>query len=65
MVGGFHLIDRATPPELVRSTGEGPAAAGCGRVITGHCTGNDAKTALKKVLGHRFTALYTGYSTEI
>jgi len=29
VVGGFHLINRATPPELVRFTGEGLIAAGC------------------------------------
>jgi 7,8-dihydropterin-6-yl-methyl-4-(beta-D-ribofuranosyl)aminobenzene 5'-phosphate synthase len=65
VVGGFHLTDRDTPPEEVRSIGKTLKSAGCGRVITGHCTGTRAKDILHEELGSRFAALCTGYSTEI
>jgi 7,8-dihydropterin-6-yl-methyl-4-(beta-D-ribofuranosyl)aminobenzene 5'-phosphate synthase len=65
VVGGFHLIDRDTPFEMVRSIGKSLKSAGCGRVITGHCTGARAKDILREELGSRFTALFTGYTTEI
>jgi 7,8-dihydropterin-6-yl-methyl-4-(beta-D-ribofuranosyl)aminobenzene 5'-phosphate synthase len=65
VVGGFHLTDRDTPPEEVRSIGKTLKSAGCGRVITGHCTGTRAKSILREELGSCFAALYTGYTTEI
>lgn len=65
VVGGFHLTDRDTPPQMVRSIGKSLKSAGCDRVITGHCTGTRAKDILREELGSRFATLFTGYTTEI
>jgi 7,8-dihydropterin-6-yl-methyl-4-(beta-D-ribofuranosyl)aminobenzene 5'-phosphate synthase len=65
VVGGFHLTDRDTPPGTVHSVGRALKEAGWGRVITGHCTGERAKDILRDELGQRFSALSTGYTTDI
>jgi 7,8-dihydropterin-6-yl-methyl-4-(beta-D-ribofuranosyl)aminobenzene 5'-phosphate synthase len=65
VVGGFHLTDRDTPSDMVHSIGKILKSAGCRRVITGHCTDTRAKDILREELGSRFTALFTGYRTEI
>ncbi|NYT17832.1 MAG: MBL fold metallo-hydrolase [Methanomicrobiales archaeon] len=65
VVGGFHLTDRDTPSDMVHSIGKTLKSAGCRRVITGHCTGTRAKEILREELGDRFSALCTGYRTEI
>ncbi|NYT07965.1 MAG: MBL fold metallo-hydrolase [Methanomicrobiales archaeon] len=65
VAGGFHLTDRETPPQLVRYIGKALKSAGCGRVITGHCTGSRAKEILREEFGNRFAAVFTGYSTWI
>lgn len=65
VVGGFHLIDRDTPPHMVRHIASALKSAGCRRIITGHCTGTRAKEILHEELGDSFSALSTGYRTEI
>ena len=65
VVGGFHLTDRDTPSDMIHSIGKTLKSAGCSRIITGHCTGTRAKDILREEFGSRFSALYTGYRTEI
>ena len=65
VVGGFHLIDRDTPPHMVRHIASALKSAGCRRIITGHCTGSMAKEILQKELGDCFSSLSTGYHTYV
>ena len=65
VVGGFHLTDRDTPSDMIHSIGKALKSFGCDRVITGHCTGTRAKEILREELGACFSALCTGYRTEI
>lgn len=70
-VGGFHLIDNpltkslGATPEEIRGMAQRLVALGCGRVITGHCTGRKATAILRDELGDRLGVLSTGYTTDI
>ncbi len=65
VVGGFHLTDKDTAPHIITTVGKALKSAGCRRVIAGHCTGSRAKDLLREEFGDRFSALFTGFSTEI
>ncbi|MCX7985485.1 MAG: MBL fold metallo-hydrolase, partial [Bacteroidales bacterium] len=67
-VGGTHLLDS----DEINSYETESELAEIGRaillnypqmqLITGHCTGNVAKSIFQKILGHKFKTFYTGYS---
>jgi len=63
VIGGFHLIGESRQ-EIERIAGK-LLELGCGRVITGHCTGEDAAHIMEEVLGDRLDRLHTGYSTDL
>lgn len=65
VVGGFHLTDHDTPPQMARRIASILKSEGCGRIITGHCTGTRAKEILCEEFGDRFSPLSTGYRTAI
>jgi 7,8-dihydropterin-6-yl-methyl-4-(beta-D-ribofuranosyl)aminobenzene 5'-phosphate synthase len=63
VIGGFHLV-RDSRQEVERIA-KRLSESGCGRVITGHCTGHEATQIMKDILGDRLDILYSGYTTEI
>lgn len=63
VIGGFHLL-RDSRQEVERIA-KRLSESGCGRVITGHCTGQEATQIMKDTLGDRLDILYSGYTTEI
>lgn len=58
MIGGFHLFD--SPAAEVRALAERLKDTGVRRVITGHCTGEEAFKILKEVMGEAVEAMETG-----
>ena len=63
IVGGFHLF--ATPADEVRAFAERLRDTGVQKVITGHCTGEEAYAILAEVLGDRDQQIYTGLTLEL
>ena len=61
-VGGLHLYKSSE--EDVRALAERIRETGITRVITGHCTGDEAFTILKEELGDAIEQMYTGMEME-
>lgn len=57
-VGGFHLFQSSK--EEVRALAESVRETGIIKIITGHCTGDEAFAVLKEELGDIVEQLYTG-----
>ena len=62
-VGGFHLYKRT--PEEVEAFAERLENCGVERILTGHCTGDEAFAILKARLGERITQFRVGLETDI
>lgn len=62
-VGGMHLYK--STEEEVRDLAKRILDTGISRVITGHCTGEEAFAILKEELGDRVEQLYTGMELEL
>lgn len=58
VIGGFHLHHETD--QTVWEIGKTLLEMNIPRVITGHCTGEDATDVLEEVLGDRIHRLYTG-----
>lgn len=63
ILGGFHLF-RSTPAQ-VRALARGIRDTGIERVITGHCTGQEAYAILERELGDRLEQMCSGYVLRI
>ena len=63
IAGGFHLF--ATPSHEVRAFAERLRDTGVQRVITGHCTGEEAYGILAEVLGDKAQQIYTGLTLDL
>lgn len=63
LVGGFHLF-RSSADE-VRELAERIRDTGIERIITGHCTGQEAFDLLKEELGETAVQMYTGMELEL
>ncbi len=61
--GGFHLYDK-TPEEVEAFAGR-LEACGMERILTGHCTGDDAFAVLRARLGDRVVRFRAGLETEL
>ncbi len=61
-IGGFHLYK--SPEEDVRALAERVKETGIKRIITGHCTGDEAFAVLKEELGDIVEQMYTGMEME-
>ena len=61
-VGGLHLYKSS--PEDVRALADRIKETGIKKIITGHCTGDEAFTILKKELGDVIEQMYTGMELE-
>lgn len=68
VIGGFHLsmpsAGKSEPPEVVDAVGEKLAALPC-RYYTGHCTGTEAFSRLKAILGDRLQPITAGCCLNI
>lgn len=62
-IGGLHLYK--SPEADVRALAKGIKETGITRVITGHCTGDEAFTILKEELGEIIEQMYTGMEIEL
>ena len=62
-VGGFHLYKKT--PEEVKAFAERLAERGVERILTGHCTGDEAFAILKARLGERITQFRVGLEADI
>ena len=62
-VGGFHLYRKT--PEEVEAFAERLAECGVERILTGHCTGDEAFAILKARLGERITQFRVGLEADI
>lgn len=63
IIGGFHLYK--TSPEEVEAFAKRVEATGIQKVITGHCTGDEAYPILQKVLGDKVSQMYSGAEYDI
>lgn len=63
MIGGFHLYE--TEPDEVRRFARRVKETGIRRIVTGHCTGEDAFAILKDELGDVADQMYSGYCLAI
>lgn len=63
LIGGFHLF-RSTPEE-VHALAERMEKTGIERIVTGHCTGDDAMEILRSHFGVRVQQMYSGLTFEI
>lgn len=63
VIGGFHLIGER-PLEVERIT-QRLIDLECKRVITGHCTGEEAGAIMEEMLDNRFDHLSCGYSIDL
>lgn len=61
-VGGLHLFK--SPEEEVRALAQRIKDTGIKKVITGHCTGDEAFAILKEELGEIVEQMYTGMEME-
>ena len=62
-VGGFHLYKKT--PEEVEQFAESLEACGAEKLLTGHCTGEEAYAILKARLGDRIDRFRAGLETDI
>lgn len=62
LIGGFHLFH--SPEEDVRALAERVKETGIKKIITGHCTGDEAFSVLKEELGDIVEQMYTGMKIE-
>ena len=62
-VGGFHLYKKT--PKEVEAFAARLAECGVERILTGHCTGDEAFAILKSRLGERITQFRVGLETDI
>lgn len=63
--GGMHLIDGfETNNDISLLVNEFNTIAGHSTLITGHCTGDEAKQTLEKLLGIRYHTFHSGFSME-
>ncbi len=62
-VGGFHLYRKT--PEEVEAFAERLEACGAEKILTGHCTGDEAFARLKARLGDRIAQFRVGLETDI
>ncbi len=66
VIGGFHLFRSAVTGSMATTEDEIRAIAarfrdlGCRQVISGHCTGKEASSYLKRELGEKYRQLRTG-----
>lgn len=58
LVGGLHLFIRT--PEEIRAFADEIRASGIEKVITGHCTGDEAYRILREELGETVEQMYSG-----
>jgi len=69
LFAGFHLynpsLGQSEPRDLVEKVGERLCAREKMRLVTGHCTGEDAFTWLKSMLGERLSYMAAGTVFEI
>ncbi len=70
VAGGFHLnLPRketmSAPPEEIRALAATLGEEVSGPIYTGHCTGAEAFSVMKEVLGERLHALHTGDRFEL
>ncbi len=63
IIGGFHLYK--TSPEEVEAFAKRIEATGIQRVITGHCTGDEAYPILQQILGDKVSQMYSGAEYDI
>lgn len=63
LIGGFHLF-RSSEAD-VRALAEGIRRTGIERIVTGHCTGDEAYAILVEELGDQVLQMYAGLSLEI
>ena len=63
LVGGFHLYE--TEEAEIRALAAMLRDAGTDRIVTGHCTGQEAYDILKEELGDGVEQLHTGLVIEI
>ena len=63
LVGGFHLFK--TAPEEVRALAELLRDSGVERIVTGHCTGQEAFDILREELGDGAAQLHVGLVMDI
>lgn len=63
IIGGFHLF--ASTREEVLAFAKRVRDTGIEKVVTGHCTGQQAYDLLKQELGDRLEQLHTGYVLEV
>ena len=61
--GGFHLYQKTA--EEVRAFGLRLRETGVERILTGHCTGDEAFAILKELLGERIEQFRAGLETEL
>ena len=62
-IGGLHLYK--SPEADVRALAKGIKETGITKVITGHCTGDEAYLILKEELGEIIEQMYTGMEIEL
>ena len=62
-IGGMHLFK--TADEEVLALAKRLKESGVEKIITGHCTGEQALGLLKDVLGDRLIAMHSGLEVEI
>lgn len=63
LIGGFHLF--RSSEEEVRALAARIRETGIERIITGHCTGQEAFDILKEELGEIAVQMYTGLEMEL
>lgn len=63
IIGGFHLFE--TSADEVRAFAHRLQETGVERIVTGHCTGEDAFVILKDVLGDHVQQMETGLVLEL
>jgi 7,8-dihydropterin-6-yl-methyl-4-(beta-D-ribofuranosyl)aminobenzene 5'-phosphate synthase len=71
VIGGFHLSFGVPSEDIARNASDASTVAdglvelGCERVISGHCTGDQAIAALTERLRDRHDALFTGFTVDV
>ena len=63
IIGGFHLYKSSE--EEVRALAGRIKATGIEKVVTGHCTGEEAYKILEEELGDSLEQLFSGFVIEI
>ena len=62
-MGGFHLYRK--PPEEVAVFADRLETCGAEKILTGHCTGDEAFAILKARLGDRITRFRVGLEMDV